>query len=114
MIRFENVTKIYRANAQKRVVLDRVTSTLDSSRSYGILGPNGAGKSTIMRMIADGCPDIIVFGSVINCLLAVGGAGADTNQTAYASCLGVFNYLVNFSGEFIKLKMAVGIDKFHL
>jgi len=52
MIRFENVTKTYRAHAQKKVVLDRVTATLDSTRSYGILGPNGAGKSTIMRMIA--------------------------------------------------------------
>jgi capsular polysaccharide transport system ATP-binding protein len=52
MIRLENVTKTYRAAAQKNIILDRVSVTIDSSRSYGLVGPNGAGKSTLMRLIA--------------------------------------------------------------
>ncbi|GJE55191.1 MULTISPECIES: ABC transporter ATP-binding protein [Methylobacterium] len=52
MIRFENVTKIYRTNGQRRTILDRVSFTLKPGTSYGIMGINGAGKSTTMRLIA--------------------------------------------------------------
>ena len=48
MIRLENVTKIYRTENHRKLVLDRVSLTLDSKRSYGLLGPNGAGKSTLL------------------------------------------------------------------
>ncbi len=52
MIRFENVTKIYRTNGQKRTILDKVSFSLRPGISYGIIGINGAGKSTTMRLIA--------------------------------------------------------------
>lgn len=52
MIKFEGVTKIFRTGADSKVVLDRVSSVIDTSRSYGLLGPNGAGKSTVLRLIA--------------------------------------------------------------
>ena len=52
MIRFENVTKIYRTMGHKRTILERVSFTLKPGISYGIMGINGAGKSTTMRLIA--------------------------------------------------------------
>lgn len=52
MIRFENVTKVYRTLGQRRTILDRVSFTLRPGISYGIMGINGAGKSTTMRLIA--------------------------------------------------------------
>lgn len=52
LIRFENVTKIYRTDGHRRTILERVSFTLKPGTSYGILGINGAGKSTSMRLIA--------------------------------------------------------------
>ncbi|MCJ2081979.1 ABC transporter ATP-binding protein [Methylobacterium sp. J-090] len=52
MIRFDNVTKIYRTDGHRRTILERVSFTLKPNVSYGILGINGAGKSTMMRLIA--------------------------------------------------------------
>lgn len=52
MIRFENVTKVYKTAGHRRTVLDRASFTLRSGVSYGILGINGAGKSTMIRMMA--------------------------------------------------------------
>ena len=52
VIRFDNVTKIYRTDGHRRTILERVSFTLKPSVSYGILGINGAGKSTMMRLIA--------------------------------------------------------------
>ncbi|WP_375454991.1 ABC transporter ATP-binding protein [uncultured Methylobacterium sp.] len=51
MIRFENVTKIYKTDGHRRTILERVSLTLKPGISYGILGINGAGKSTTMRLI---------------------------------------------------------------
>ncbi|WP_375465426.1 ABC transporter ATP-binding protein [uncultured Methylobacterium sp.] len=51
MIRFENVTKIYKTDGYRRTILERVSLTLKPGVSYGILGINGAGKSTTMRLI---------------------------------------------------------------
>lgn len=51
MIRFDNVTKIYRTDGHRRTILERVSLTLKPGISYGILGINGAGKSTTMRLI---------------------------------------------------------------
>ncbi|WP_430913723.1 ABC transporter ATP-binding protein [Methylobacterium sp. sgz302541] len=51
MIRFENVTKIYRTDGHRRTILEKVSLTLKAGISYGILGINGAGKSTTMRLI---------------------------------------------------------------
>jgi capsular polysaccharide transport system ATP-binding protein len=52
VIRFDNVTKIYRTDGHRRTILDRVSFTLKPGTSYGILGINGAGKSTSLRLLA--------------------------------------------------------------
>ncbi|WP_407522415.1 ABC transporter ATP-binding protein [Methylobacterium oryzisoli] len=52
MIRFDNVTKIYKTNGHRRTVLDRASITMRSGVNYGILGINGAGKSTMIRIMA--------------------------------------------------------------
>ncbi|PNG25724.1 ABC transporter ATP-binding protein [Methylocella silvestris] len=52
MIRLSGVTKIYKTENHRKVVLDHVTYTFDTRYSYGIFGHNGAGKSTLMRLIA--------------------------------------------------------------
>lgn len=52
MIRFTNVSKFFKTQQHRKVILDRVTMEFQSGYSYGLLGVNGAGKSTTMRMIA--------------------------------------------------------------
>jgi capsular polysaccharide transport system ATP-binding protein len=52
MIRFTNVSKHFKTQQHKKVILDRVSTEFLPGYSYGILGVNGAGKSTTMRMIA--------------------------------------------------------------
>jgi capsular polysaccharide transport system ATP-binding protein len=52
VIRFDNVTKIYRTNGNPRIILDKASFTLKPGISYGILGINGAGKSTTLRVMA--------------------------------------------------------------
>lgn len=52
MIRFKNVSKHFKTQQHKKVILDKVNFEFMSGYSYGILGVNGAGKSTTMRMIA--------------------------------------------------------------
>jgi capsular polysaccharide transport system ATP-binding protein len=51
MIRFENVSKSYKADGQRKWLLRDVTLTWPRGRSVGLLGRNGAGKSTLLRMI---------------------------------------------------------------
>jgi capsular polysaccharide transport system ATP-binding protein len=52
MIKIDNITKIYRTGALRKVVFDGVSATMDSRRRYGLLGPNGAGKTTLLKLIA--------------------------------------------------------------
>lgn len=52
MIRLAGVTKVYKTENHRKVVLDNVSYTFDTKHSYGIFGPNGAGKSTLLRLIA--------------------------------------------------------------
>ena len=52
MVRLENVTKFYRIDRLKKIVLRDVSFNFNAGRSYGILGVNGAGKSTLMRLLA--------------------------------------------------------------
>jgi capsular polysaccharide transport system ATP-binding protein len=52
MIRFHNVSKHFKTQSHKKIILDKVSFELERGCSYGILGVNGAGKSTTMRMIA--------------------------------------------------------------
>ncbi|MDP4022587.1 ABC transporter ATP-binding protein [Methylobacterium sp. NEAU 140] len=52
MIRFENVSKVYSTNGNRRTILEQVSFTLKPGISYGVLGINGAGKSTTVRLLA--------------------------------------------------------------
>lgn len=52
MIELRNVTKFFRTEAQKKVILDRVSFAFEPGYSYGLLGVNGAGKSTTLRLIS--------------------------------------------------------------
>lgn len=52
MIQLDNVFKFYTASGQNKIVLNHVSATFESGRSYGLLGVNGAGKSTTLRLIA--------------------------------------------------------------
>ncbi len=52
MIRFENVTKFFSLEGQRKVIIKNVTLELPSNVSVGLLGRNGAGKSTLLQMIA--------------------------------------------------------------
>lgn len=52
MIQLDNVFKFYRTEGHTKIVLDHISATFESGRSYALLGVNGAGKSTTMRLIA--------------------------------------------------------------
>ncbi|WP_372574015.1 ABC transporter ATP-binding protein [Ruegeria jejuensis] len=52
MIRFENLTKSFQVQGQRRVVIDNLNATLPTGKSLALLGRNGAGKSTLLRMLA--------------------------------------------------------------
>lgn len=52
MIQLDNVFKFYKNSGYIKIVLDHVSATFLSGRSYALLGVNGAGKSTTMRLIA--------------------------------------------------------------
>ncbi len=52
MIRFENLTKSFWVQNERKVVIDNLSLTLPSGASLALLGRNGAGKSTLMQIIA--------------------------------------------------------------
>ncbi len=52
MISFTNVSKHFKTQSHRKVILDHVSVEFASGYSYGLLGVNGAGKSTTMRMMA--------------------------------------------------------------
>lgn len=52
MIRFENLTKGFDVNGQRKLVIDNLNLTIGTGRSLALLGRNGAGKSTLMQIIA--------------------------------------------------------------
>lgn len=52
MIQLDNIFKFYKNSGYTKIVLDHVSATFQSGRSYALLGVNGAGKSTTMRLIA--------------------------------------------------------------
>jgi len=52
MIQFENLTKSFRVNGRRMVVIDNLSFTLPSGKSLALLGRNGAGKSTLLQLIS--------------------------------------------------------------
>jgi capsular polysaccharide transport system ATP-binding protein len=52
MIALQDVSKFYRIENYRKVVLNHVSYNFEAGHSYGILGVNGAGKSTLMRILA--------------------------------------------------------------
>lgn len=52
MIRFENLTKSFWVQGERKVVIDNLSLTLPTGKSLALLGRNGAGKSTLMQIIA--------------------------------------------------------------
>lgn len=77
MIEFRNVSKHYRTQTRRKVVLDGLTLTLPWGAKVGVLGRNGAGKSTLLGMISGTVrPDVgeIVRHGVISWPLGFGGS----------------------------------------
>lgn len=52
MIRFENLTKSFRVQGERRVVIDNLNLILPTGKSLALLGRNGAGKSTLLKLLA--------------------------------------------------------------
>src|SRR6056297_3159052 len=52
MIRFDHLTKSFRVNGQRKLVIDNLNLTIATGKSLALLGRNGAGKSTLMQIIA--------------------------------------------------------------
>lgn len=52
MLRFENLTKSFWVQGERKVVIDNLSIDLPQGRSLALLGRNGAGKSTLLQMVA--------------------------------------------------------------
>jgi capsular polysaccharide transport system ATP-binding protein len=52
MIQLDRVFKCYKTAGFLKIVLDHVSTTFETGRSYGLMGVNGAGKSTTMRLVS--------------------------------------------------------------
>jgi capsular polysaccharide transport system ATP-binding protein len=52
MIELHHVKKVYRREGRTKTVLNDVSGTLDTRKTYALLGANGAGKSTFLRLLA--------------------------------------------------------------
>jgi capsular polysaccharide transport system ATP-binding protein len=52
MIRLENLSKSFRVNGIRNVVINNLSLTLPSGKAIALLGRNGAGKSTLLQLIA--------------------------------------------------------------
>jgi len=51
IVRFDNVSRIYKSGDHELRALDKVSFTLDEGKFVVILGPSGAGKSTLLNLL---------------------------------------------------------------
>lgn len=51
IVKFENVTRIYKSGDHEQKALDNVSLSLEEGKFVVILGPSGAGKSTLLNML---------------------------------------------------------------
>lgn len=51
IVRFDNVSRIYKSGDHELHALDHVSFTLDEGKFVVILGPSGAGKSTLLNLL---------------------------------------------------------------
>lgn len=51
LIKFENVTRVYKSGDHELKALDGVNLSLDEGKFVVILGPSGAGKSTLLNLL---------------------------------------------------------------
>ncbi|ABF63388.1 ABC transporter ATP-binding protein [Ruegeria sp. TM1040] len=52
MLEFVNVSKSFWTGTQRKIILDKVSFTVELGTSLGILAPNGTGKTTLINMMA--------------------------------------------------------------
>lgn len=52
MIQFQNLTKSFRVNGTRRVVINDLSFTLPTGKAIALLGRNGAGKSTLLQLLS--------------------------------------------------------------
>lgn len=52
MIEVEQVTKSYKAGAERFVAVDALSFCAEPGKVFAILGPNGSGKTTLLRVLA--------------------------------------------------------------
>ncbi|WP_332450460.1 ABC transporter ATP-binding protein [Methanoculleus sp.] len=62
ILRFEEVSKIYRLPAGDVVALDHVSLTVEPGEFIAVMGPSGSGKSTLLNMM--GCLDVPTSGKI--------------------------------------------------
>ncbi len=51
IVKFDQVTRIYKTGEHELKALDKISFTLDEGKFVVILGPSGAGKSTLLNML---------------------------------------------------------------
>ncbi|RXE57156.1 ABC transporter ATP-binding protein [Methanoculleus taiwanensis] len=62
VIRFDDVSKIYRLPGGDVVALDHVTLTVEPGEFIAVMGPSGSGKSTLLNLM--GCLDVPTLGRI--------------------------------------------------
>ena len=75
IIRFEDVSKIYRLPAGDVVALDHVSLTVEPGEFIAVMGPSGSGKSTLLNMM--GCLDVPTTGRIYLSGQDISGLGDD-------------------------------------
>ena len=76
VIRFEDVSKVYRLPAGDVTAIDRISFAVGRGEFISVMGPSGSGKSTLLNLI--GCLDVPTQGGIF-----IGGTNTrDLSDTA--------------------------------